>query len=395
MADNISFISTKSGQHSKQKRLRAHVDYDEMTVIYGRISLAVPIGFKACLENVTREVLREQPKDIPAFLACYFNQLNENQKKGISANNLVTERIVEVKAFEEQGVQKEEEKVETQEAGNLTDDCQVSNVQSQTEMPAPVPVAADDNQLSFEQQQEIEHEGDENQQNQENEDEQQIGEVTEEVKAVCLEDILKQEEYKQNENAMSLEEQEKIDHQEETTAAAEEEENSEPSAENEAEQNEPPKPVCLEQLLKEKEQSQIIEENPNPKKIESAPSTNQPPKTDSNENQAKATQSEPAVLNNSASEVPSHISLDALPDNIKLVEAIVKTSVTELAEEENADKEDEVQEQEEQEQEEQKQEEVQEQEEQEQEEPVENTTEQKIDPAQEEAVDDKNGDIEA
>merc|ERR1712048_1054495 len=128
----------------------------------------------------------------------------------------------------------------------------------------------------------------------------------------------------------------------------------------------------------------------NPKKIESAPSTNQPPKTDSNENQAKATQSEPAVLNNSASEVPSHISLDALPDNIKLVEAIVKTSVTELAEEENADKEDEVQEQEEQEQ-----EEVQEQEEQEQEEPVENTTEQKIDPAQEEAVDDKNGDIEA
>merc|ERR1712048_344411 len=119
-------------------------------------------------------------------------------------------------------------------------------------------------------QQEIEHEGDENQQNQENEDEQQIGEVTE-VKAVCLEDILKQEEYKQNENAMSLEEQEKIDHQEETTAAAEEEENSEPSAENEAEQNEPPKPVCLEQLLKEKEQSQIIEENPNPKKIESAP----------------------------------------------------------------------------------------------------------------------------
>merc|ERR1712048_1546193 len=104
--------------------------------------------------------------------------------------------------------------------------------------------------------------------------------------------------------------------------------------------------------------------------------TNQPPKTDSNENQAKATQSEPAVLNNSASEVPSHISLDALPDNIKLVEAIVKTSVTELAEEENADKEDEVQEQEEQ----------------EQEEPVENTTEQKIDPAQEEAVDDKNGD---
>jgi len=41
--------------------------------------------------------------------------------------------------------------------------------------------------------------------------------------------------------------------------------------------------------------------------------------------------SEPEVI---ASEAPSHISLEALPDNIKLVEVIVKTSVAELAEEE-------------------------------------------------------------
>jgi len=323
MADNISFLSAKSGAHSKQKRLRAHVDYDEMTVKYGRISLGVPTGFKACLENVTREVLREQPKDIKAFLACYFNQLTENQRKGISANNLITERIVEVKAFEEQGIQKEEEKVETQDAGNTTDGCQVESTQSQT-----VTNAENTGELSFEQQQEIEHEDEDAVDQQE----EVIEQATEEVKAVCLEDILKKEEYKQTENVMSLEEQEQIEHQSTTDVV------QEPEA---AEEQEEVKPVCLEQLLKEKEMSQI-EENPNPKKIESAPSANQETPI---EQEIKHTQSEPVVHSSEAqnktsepeviaSEAPSHISLEALPDNIKLVEVIVKTSVAELAEEE-------------------------------------------------------------
>jgi hypothetical protein len=330
MADNISFLSTKSGAHTKQKRLRAHVDYDEMTVKYGRISLGVPTGFKACLENVTREVLREQPKDIKAFLACYFQQLTENQRKGISANNLITERIVEVKAFEEQGIQKEEEKIETQDAGNVTDGCQVESTQSQTVANVP---AENVGELSFEQQQEIEHEDEDATVQQED----VIEQVTENVKAVCLEDILKQDEYKQTENVMSLEEQEQIDHQSATA------DQIVPETEVVEAQEEKVKPVCLEQLLKEQEKSQI-EENQNPKKIESAPSANKESKESIE--QVKHTQSEPAVLSSEtqnktepevvavASEVPSHISLDALPDNIKLVEAIVKTSVTELAEEE-------------------------------------------------------------
>jgi len=383
MADNISFISTKSGQHTKQKRLRAHVDYDEMTVKYGRIALGVPIGFKACLENVTREVLREQPKDIPAFLACYFNQLNENQKKGISANNLVTERIVEVKAFEEQGIQKEEEKIQTQDAGNLTDDCQVSNVQSQTEVqPAPAPI--DENVLSFEQQQEIEHEGEGEEAEQEIA-ESEVEAATEEVKAVCLEDILKKEEYKQEETGLSLEEQEKIEHQEEEQAQTEVEEEKEQKESEEEIQT--PKPVCLEQLLKEKEQSQIIDENSNPKKIESAPSANKSSENAS-EKTAKVTQSEPAVVGTSASEVPSHISLDALPDNIKLVEAIVTTSVTELAEEAASVNQEDQENQEEG-------EASAENSEKQQEEEVDQTTEQKVDNPMEEAVEEKNGDVEA
>lgn len=59
-------ISTRRAHH-KQKRLRAHVDTTEMTVTYGRVKLGVPNGFKTCLENVTREILRDQPRDIPAY----------------------------------------------------------------------------------------------------------------------------------------------------------------------------------------------------------------------------------------------------------------------------------------------------------------------------------------
>lgn len=59
-------------RYSRAKRLRAHVNYDDMSVSYGRVKLAVPTGFKEMLETVTREILREQPRDIPRFLAKYF-----------------------------------------------------------------------------------------------------------------------------------------------------------------------------------------------------------------------------------------------------------------------------------------------------------------------------------
>ena len=114
----------------KSKRLRAHVDFNEMTVKYGRVKLGVPTGFKQCLENVTREVLREQPSDIPAFLACYFTSLSENQKSGIPLNNLVTERVVEVKKSCDEGIQKDEAVKEVASASIETQDIQEARAAS-------------------------------------------------------------------------------------------------------------------------------------------------------------------------------------------------------------------------------------------------------------------------
>merc|ERR1711881_693430 len=92
---------------SRSNRLRAHVDYQGMSVSYGRVKLSVPNGFKEMLENVTREILREQPRNIPAFLQVYFEQLNTNQVNGVPLTSLVTERIVEVNKTAEAETQDE------------------------------------------------------------------------------------------------------------------------------------------------------------------------------------------------------------------------------------------------------------------------------------------------
>lgn len=117
---------------SRAKRLRAHVDYNDMSVSYGRVKLAVPTGFKEMLETVTREILREQPTDIPLYLATYFQYLKENQKKGIKTATLVTERIVEVKKTTDTATQDEVE--ETQPIVTQSGTCQTDdlNVKSQS-----------------------------------------------------------------------------------------------------------------------------------------------------------------------------------------------------------------------------------------------------------------------
>ena len=56
------------------------VDYNEMSVRYGPVKLSVPTGFKQLLENLCREVLREQPKDIPKFAAVYFSRILEKRE---------------------------------------------------------------------------------------------------------------------------------------------------------------------------------------------------------------------------------------------------------------------------------------------------------------------------
>merc|ERR1712066_1042306 len=113
---------------SRAKRLRAHVDYNEMSVSYGRVKLAVPTGFKEMLETVTREILREQPTDIPLYLATYFKYLRENQQKGIKTATLVTERIVEVKKTTDSATQDEVPEVEAKVTQSGT--CQTDTLKS-------------------------------------------------------------------------------------------------------------------------------------------------------------------------------------------------------------------------------------------------------------------------
>merc|ERR1712159_6444 len=97
MDNEPTTIGRTQRTQSRKKRLRAHVDYTSMSVSYGRVKLGVPSGFKEMLETVTREILHEQPRDIPAFLQAYFTCLNEEQQKGSVLNSLVTQRIVEVR----------------------------------------------------------------------------------------------------------------------------------------------------------------------------------------------------------------------------------------------------------------------------------------------------------
>lgn len=133
--DNEAQTGRATRTPRSKKRLRAHVDYQEMSVSYGRVKLGVPAGFKEMLEIVTREILREQPKNIPGFLAAYFDVLNENQKKGCTLGSLVTERIVEtVEKPEIVDTATQGEEIATQEACTQDDiqkEAAVSEVQTE------------------------------------------------------------------------------------------------------------------------------------------------------------------------------------------------------------------------------------------------------------------------
>lgn len=128
----------------KTKRLRAHVDYEGMSVSYGRVKLGVPSGFKEMLEAVTKEILREQPKNIPGFLSAYFAKLLENQKKGCPLQTLVTERIVELepeRTTAEIEVQAEAPRPVTAAAAEQTEAVLEASTEVQTEMEEGTAVA--------------------------------------------------------------------------------------------------------------------------------------------------------------------------------------------------------------------------------------------------------------
>jgi len=46
-----------------------------MSVPFSNTNLRIPKGFGNLLEGLAREVLRDQPEDIPTYAALYFTEL--------------------------------------------------------------------------------------------------------------------------------------------------------------------------------------------------------------------------------------------------------------------------------------------------------------------------------
>ncbi|XP_055970978.1 sperm surface protein Sp17 [Sorex fumeus] len=52
-----------------------------MSIPFSNTHYRIPQGFGNLLEGLTREILREQPANIPAFAAAYFENLLEKREK--------------------------------------------------------------------------------------------------------------------------------------------------------------------------------------------------------------------------------------------------------------------------------------------------------------------------
>ncbi|XP_059960776.1 sperm surface protein Sp17 isoform X1 [Mesoplodon densirostris] len=52
-----------------------------MSIPFSSTHYRIPQGFRNLLEGLTREILREQPDNIPAFAAAYFDNLLEKREK--------------------------------------------------------------------------------------------------------------------------------------------------------------------------------------------------------------------------------------------------------------------------------------------------------------------------
>ncbi|NWW26597.1 SP17 protein, partial [Falcunculus frontatus] len=53
-----------------------------MSIASANTNMRVPAGFRNLLEGLAREVLREQPSDVVAFAAQYFQKLLEQREAG-------------------------------------------------------------------------------------------------------------------------------------------------------------------------------------------------------------------------------------------------------------------------------------------------------------------------
>lgn len=54
-----------------------------MAVPFSNTTMRVPTGFASILEGLTREVLRDQPEDIPTFAAQYFTALLQKREGNV------------------------------------------------------------------------------------------------------------------------------------------------------------------------------------------------------------------------------------------------------------------------------------------------------------------------
>lgn len=64
------------------------IDFADMSVHFGTFKLGLPLHFKTLLEVITREVLREQPEDVPGFLSTFLDELVEKREQGLDARFL-------------------------------------------------------------------------------------------------------------------------------------------------------------------------------------------------------------------------------------------------------------------------------------------------------------------
>lgn len=117
-----SLFRSRESRSRRRNRARAHVDYEEMTVSYGKIKLGVPAGFRELLEDLTRGVIRERPNNIALWLARHFQELEEKQRlekaeqlkakllaEKLEAERLEKERLEEIARLEEEARLKKEE----------------------------------------------------------------------------------------------------------------------------------------------------------------------------------------------------------------------------------------------------------------------------------------------
>ncbi|XP_007183496.2 sperm surface protein Sp17 isoform X2 [Balaenoptera acutorostrata] len=77
-----------------------------MSIPFSSTHYRIPQGFGNLLEGLTREILREQPDNIPAFAAAYFENLLEKREKTnfdpAEWGTMVDDRFYNNHAFKEQ-----------------------------------------------------------------------------------------------------------------------------------------------------------------------------------------------------------------------------------------------------------------------------------------------------